>query len=1054
MNIISIIYSSLRKPVTIVVAIIAIGFFAIASIRTMPVDIFPKLGTPTIYVAQTYGGLSAEQLEGFVTSYYEYHFLYVTGIKSVESKTIQGITLLKLNFYDGTDMGQATGEVVSMVNRARAFMPPGTVSPFVTRFDGGSVAVGQLVFSSSTKSLAEVQDLALFKVRPMFSTLPGVSAPPPFGGNQRTVLIKADPDKLRSYNVSPEDLVTAIAKGNTITPAGNLRIGDKMLITPQNTVVEDIKELGNIPLKTVSGPVVYVHDVAQVDNGADITTGYALINGKRSVYIPVTKRADASTWDVVQKVKAALPDMQSAIPADIKVSYEFDQSGYVINSLKSLMTEGILGALLTGLMVLLFLRDWRGSLIVVLTIPLALLSAVICLKLFGQTINIMTLGGLALAIGILVDEATVTIENIHHHQEKGELKGRAILEACKEIALPKLLILLCILAVFFPAFFMSGIPKAMFLPLSLSVGLAMIASFLLSQSFVPVIANWLFKDQLPDSAKEGKRMQRFKDSHERLIGRLSPIRSIFTSVYIVLSVLLAGLLFAGIGKELFPKVDAGQFQVRMRLSEGTRIERTETRMKQLLAMIDSLSGGNKIAISSAFLGVQASSYPVNVIHLWTSGPEEGVLKVKFIRDAGVHLDDFKEALRKEVAKQLPDVHISFEPADLVDQVMSQGTNTPVQIRVLGKSLGQDRVFAKKLMEQLKQLPYIRDLTYGAPQSYPAMKIEFDRVRLGQLGLTVDDASKSLIAATSSSRFSQPNYWLDKSSGTAYQVQVQVPEYVMNDPGKVDNIPLATNGGKPVYMRDVATWKMGTTEGEYDRLNQKRFITITANLQGKALGAAIKDIDKLIAGLGKPPEGMKIEQQGQAEVFLQTFNELQNGILIAIVVIFLLLAVNFQSFRLSFLILCIIPGIIAGSLLLLWLTGKTLNIQSYMGMIMAIGVAVANAILFITQAERYRAEKQTEPYLKGIKDRIRPILMTSLAMIAGMLPMALGIGEGGDQTSPLGMAVIGGLLFSMFSSLVLLPLLYQSAIGNKPIPVISLDPDDPAGKYHLQTERTL
>jgi multidrug efflux pump subunit AcrB len=1054
MNIIQFIYASLRKPVTIIVAVIAIVFFAIVSIRTMPIDIFPKLGTPTIYVAQTYGGLSAEQIEGFVTSYYEYHFLYVTGIKSVESKTIQGITLLKLNFYEGTDMGQATAEVVAMVNRARAFMPPGTVSPFVTRFDGGSVAVGQLVFSSPTRSLAEVSDLALFKVRPMFSTLPGVSAPPPFGGNQRSVLIKADPNKMRSYGISPDELVTAIAKGNTIIPAGNLRVSDQMLIVPENTVVDNIQDLGNIPLKTGSGPAIYVHDLAQIDNGGDVTAGYALINGKRSVYIPVTKRADASTWDVVQKVKTALPDMQAAIPADIKVSYEFDQSGYVINSLKSLMTEGILGALLTGLMVLLFLRDWRGSLIVVLTIPLALLSAVICLKLFGQTINIMTLGGLALAIGILVDEATVTIENIHHHQEKGEQKGRAILEACKEIALPKLLILLCILAVFFPAFFMSGIPKAMFLPLSLSVGFAMIASFLLSQSFVPVTANWLFKDHLAESAKEGKRMTKFKERHELLIHRLSPARNVFIPVYLILSIVLAGILFFTIGKELFPKVDAGQFQVRLRLPEGSRIERTETKTKQLLHLIDSLSGGNKIAISSAYVGLLPSSYPVNAIHLWTSGPEEAVMKVKFIKSAGIHLDDFKEALRKAALKEMPSAHLSFEPADLVDQVMSQGTGTPIQVQVLGKSLIQDREFGKKLVEQLKTLPYLRDITYGAPQGYPAMKIEFDRVKLGQLGLTVEDAGKSLAAATSSSRFTQPNYWVDKSAGTAYQVQVQVPEFVMNDPSQVDNMLLSSKGGKQIYMRDVATWKMGNVEGEYDRLNQKRFITITANLQGKALGAAINDIDKVIARTGKLPEGLKIQQQGQAEVFLQTFQELQQGILLAIVIIFLMLAVNFQSFRLSLVVIAIIPGIITGSFLLLWICGKTLNIQSYMGCIMAIGVAVANAILFVTQAEKYRKEKLREPYLIGIKDRIRPIIMTSFAMIAGMIPMALGIGEGGDQTSPLGIAVIGGLLFSMFSSLVLLPLIYQSSIGNRPVPVISLDPDDPQGKYHLLTENQL
>jgi multidrug efflux pump subunit AcrB len=387
----------------------------------------------------------------------------------------------------------------------------------------------------------------------------------------------------------------------------------------------------------------------------------------------------------------------------------------------------------------------------------------------------------------------------------------------------------------------------------------------------------------------------------------------------------------------------------------------------------------------------------------------------------------------------------------VEQVMSQGTGTPIQVQVLGKSLAQDREFGKKIVEQLKTLPYLRDIAYSAPQGYPAMKIEFDRVKLGQLGLTVEQAGKSLAAATSSSRFTQPNYWVDKAAGTAYQIQVQIPELIMNDPGQVDNILLSSGNGKQVYMRDVATWKMGNTEGEFDRLNQKRFITITANLQGKALGAAMKDIDKIIAGTGKLPEGMKIQQPGQAEVFLQTFTELQNGILLAIVVIFLLLAVNFQSFRLSLVIIAVIPGILAGSLLLLWLCGKTLNIQSYMGCIMAVGVAVANAILFVTQAEKHRGEKLHEPYLQGIKDRIRPILMTSLAMIAGMIPMALGLGEGGDQTSPLGTAVIGGLIFSMFSSLIVLPLIYQSAIGNRPVPVISLDPDDPQSKYHLLTE---
>ena len=508
----NLIKGALQKPVTIIVSVLAILFFSFITLQKMKIDIFPKMGLPTIYVAQPYGGLSPEQMEGFVTSYYEYHFLYVTGIKYVESKSIQGAAIIKIVFQEGTDMSQAMGEVVGYVNRSRAFMPPGTVPPFITRFDAGSIPVGQLVFTSSTKTLGEIQDLALFKVRPMFSTLPGVSAPPPFGGNQKTVIIKINPDRIRDYHLSPDDVVQALAKSNTISPAGNLRIGDETMIIPQNSVVENIKELENIPLSIGSGPAVYVKDIANVELGADITTGYALINGKRSVYIPVTKRADAATWDVIKRVKAALPDMQAAVPDDIKVSYEFDQSGYVSKSIRNLIFEGLLGALLTGLMVFLFLGNLRSSLIVLFTIPMALLSAVICLGAFGQTINIMTLGGLALAIGILVDEATVTIENIHSQLEKGKPKPRAILDACLEITFPKLLILFCILAVCVPSFFMTGIPAALFVPLSLAVGFAMIASFILSQTLVPVLANWILKDKMNTGGHE--KFNRFKERYK------------------------------------------------------------------------------------------------------------------------------------------------------------------------------------------------------------------------------------------------------------------------------------------------------------------------------------------------------------------------------------------------------------------------------------------------------------------------------------------------------------------------------------------------------------
>ena len=493
---------ALRRPIMIVVLVVGILLCSMLAYERMSVDIFPNLDLPVIYVAQPYGGISPAQMESFLVSYYEYHFLYITGIEHVESKSIQGVGLCKLYFHPGTDMSTALAQVVSYVERARAFMPPGTVSPFVVRFDAGSVPVGQLVFTSETKSNAEIQDLALFKVRPVFSTLPGVSAPPPFGGNVRTIIIHADPEKLRSFNMSPEEVAKAIATGNAILPAGNVRIGDLNRIAAVNSIVPQISELANIPIRVGSGPTVYIRDIGSVENGSDILTGYGLVNGRRTVYIPVTKRADASTLEVVNRVKSELPRMQALVPDDIKISFELDQSGYVKNAIKGLIIEGSLGAVLTGLMVLLFLRDLRSALIVVITIPVALLTAVVALWLSGQTINIMTLGGLALAVGILVDEATVEIENIHAHLARREPLSRAVLIATRETITPRLLALLSILAVFAPSFFMVGVTRSLFIPLSLAIGFSMLASYVLSSTLVPILSIWLLKKSHADFERE------------------------------------------------------------------------------------------------------------------------------------------------------------------------------------------------------------------------------------------------------------------------------------------------------------------------------------------------------------------------------------------------------------------------------------------------------------------------------------------------------------------------------------------------------------------------
>src|SRR5258708_7065733 len=484
--------AALRRPVSPLVAGLAVALVAFLALRRMPVDIFPNLGAPAIYVAQPYGGMDPQQMEGFLTYYFEYHYLYITGIEHGESKNIQGIALMKLVFYPGTDMSQAMAEVVSYVNRARAFMPPGAVPPFVTRFDAGSVPVAQLVFSSPTRTVAEMQDIALNRVRPIFATLPGVSAPPPFGGNQRTIVVRVDPEKLRQYRLSPEEVVASIGNASTVLPSGNVRTGDLIRISHTNAALgANINEMLDQPVRLGSGPTVYLRDIGAIADSNDVVTGYAQVDGKRTVYIPVTKRADASTLDVIRNVRQALPAMQAVAPEDVKIDLIFDQSSYVVNALRNLVNEGLLGALLTGLMVLIFLRDWRSALIVVATIPVSLLAAVVWMWLTGQTINIMTLGGLALAVGVLVDEATVSIESIHSHLDSGLSRPRAAIEASKKTAITRLLAMLCVLAVFIPSFFMAGVGRQLFIPLSLAVGFSMLSSYVLSSTLVPVLSTWL-----------------------------------------------------------------------------------------------------------------------------------------------------------------------------------------------------------------------------------------------------------------------------------------------------------------------------------------------------------------------------------------------------------------------------------------------------------------------------------------------------------------------------------------------------------------------------------
>ncbi len=642
----SLVSGALKRPITVLVITIGLVIFSIIAITNIPIDIFPKLNLPTIYVIESYGGMSAQQMEGFFSTRMQDQFLYVTGIRDIESKNIQGLTLIKLVFYENTNMAEASAEVALQVNRAMKFFPPSALPPQVIRYDASSLPVGELVFSSKTKNLKEIYDLAATRIRPMFAKVPGLSAPPPFGGNSRTVVINLDPDKLRSFNLTPDQVVESIAKDNVMTPSGNIRINNTMFLTSVNSLENKVTDFQDIPIITDGQQAVYVRDIGTVTDAADITVDYALVNGKRSIYMPIVKTAEASTWDVVQNLKARIPEMQSLLPDDVQISYEFDQSVFVMNAVKSLMIEGILGALLTGLMVLIFLRDFRSTIIVVITIPISIIVSVLFLTLSGQTINIMTLSGLALAIGILVDQATVTIENIHQHIEMRKPLRRAIYDACEEISFPLLLILLCVLAVFAPSFVMHGVPKAMFLPLSLAIGFAMIVSYLLAQTLVPVISNWFLKKEkyiykhgephahaaqaldkkeekqiekhLKMEEKEPEKndfFERIKLRYRIVLRKMMRRRKTIVISYFIVAFTGAALCFIFIGKDLMPHLNGGQFQLRIKLPDGTRLERTEAATHRVFNIIDSTVNGH-IAITSAYIGIVPSSYGTSNLYVF------------------------------------------------------------------------------------------------------------------------------------------------------------------------------------------------------------------------------------------------------------------------------------------------------------------------------------------------------------------------------------------------------------------------------------------------------
>ena len=760
---------------------------------------------------------------------------------------------------------------------------------------------------------------------------------------------------MRAYGLSPDDVVLALSAGNVISPSGNLHLGDRYPVVPTNALIKNLQDFGSIPLRQGPHGAVYLRDIGTVEDATDLTTGYALVNGRRAVYILATKRAEASTMSVIDEIKSALPKMQQELPEDIRVSFEFDQSPYVTRAVKSLFNEGALGALLTGLMVLIFLRDVRSALVVVVNIPLAIMAAVVGLWIGGHTINLMTLGGLALAVGILVDETTVEIENIHVQLRKHTSVARAIREGNRLTAVPRLLSMLCVLAVFVPSFFMRGAARELFVPLSLAVGFSMIASYLLSSTFVPVLAAWLLKRHPGHAESRPGLFGWFRRRFESLTGLLVRLRWAVLAVYLAVCGAVVWIGGQRLGVEIFPTFDAGEFRLRMRAPDGTHFSHTEQLALQVLDAVAEVVGQENIALTLGYVGTIPASFPINGVYQWSRGPEEALLRIALNRDTRVRTESMKETLRGELTRRFPQVRFSFEPADIISEVMSFGSTTPIEIAARGESAGEPRLSAegdtgtgRVALPAGHPIRAVPGLPHGrCPGGSRAGRLE---------RRSVADVARSVVAATSSTRFVVPNYWPDPKTGIGYQVQLEIPQPWLTSVDDLGAIPVSDGAGSPLLLRDIAQIQQGTMPGQYDRYNMKRELSLTANISGADLGRASREIQAILTRLekaGDKPASVTVDVRGQIPPLRQILGGLTSGLILALIVIVLLLTANFQSWRLALVTVTAAPAVLAGVVLSLLATGTTLNIQSFIGTIMSIGVAMANGILLVTFAEHER-----------------------------------------------------------------------------------------------------
>jgi CzcA family heavy metal efflux pump len=1033
---------ALRRPYTFVVMALLILIMGAVTIQRTPTDVFPVIDIPVVSVIWSYGGISPDEMEKRIVTITERAATTtVADIEHIESQSMPGVAVIKFYFQPGAKVEAGVAQLTSITQTLLRIMPPGITPPLIIRYSASSVPILQM--SANSKTLAEQQlyDLSINVVRTQLATIQGASIPLPYGGKARQVMIDLDPQAMIAKGVSPVDVNNAISLQNLIVPAGTAKMGEREYNVRLNSSPDAVEGLNNLPIKQVNGAMVYIRDVAHVHDGFAVQNNIVNQNGKRAALLTILKNGDASTLSVVDRIRAAMPKVRTTLPPALNLEMMFDQSVFVRASVQGVVREALIAACLTAAMILLFLGSWRSTVIVAVSIPLSILTSIIVLGAIGQTLNVMTLGGLALAVGILVDDATVEIENVHRNLGLGKPLTRAILDGAQQIAAPTFVSTLSICIVFVPVVFLSGAAKSLFTPMAMAVVFAMLSSYLLSRTLVPVMVKLMLKAELHLYRSHGHAVtkdpiwkfhekfnivfERFRDGYTGLLEWALHHRMITAGVF---GTFFVGsfLLMPMIGQDFFPTVDAGQFRLHVRAPAGTRIEQTERLFHEVENEIRATIPAKELNMTLDNIGLPVGGVNLAFSDNASIGPSDGEILVSLKEEHGP-TPEYTEKLRKRLRAKFPHLVFFFQPADIVSQILNFGLPAPIDIQVVGRDKGNYAI-AKEIEEKLRHVPGAVDVHIHQVLDAPELHINVDRERAQQLGLTQRDVANNMLISLSSSGQSAPNYWLDPKNGVSYLVASQTPQYKMHSVDELLNTPiLGATPGTPQLLNNVAAIERGKAAQVINHYNVQPVYDIYANVQGRDLGGVSRDVDKILAEVGKHlPKSSSTIVRGQVQSMNSSFLGLGLGLIFAILLVYLLMVVNFQSWLDPFIIITALPGALSGILWILFVTQTTFSVPSLMGAIMCIGVATANSILLVTFANERRQEGDDAftAALNAGFTRLRPVLMTALAMIIGMLPMAIGLGEGGEQNAPLGRAVIGGLACATVTTLFFVPVVYS------------------------------